>query len=266
MENDNKRLPGVHFAAPYLLNPVHPLKVDLVGAGGSGSQMLSALARINAALTDLGGLGLQVRVFDPDRVEEANIGRQLFSPSELGLNKAVALVSRFNRFYGTDWDAVNALYEMPCQGYEDTPNIVITCVDNLRSRSEIGRILEKASDESVRGPEHRTWYWLDLGNGQRTGQAVLGSVGIPQPECVGMRTVERLPFFTQRFDVSSIREEDSGPSCSMAEALRKQDLFINSSLVQLAGSLLWTLLHKGCISCAGFFLNLEDMVCAPIEL
>ena len=30
-----------------------------------------------------------------------------------------------------------------------------------------------------------------------------------------------------------VKEEESGPSCSLAEALEKQDLFINSTLAQL---------------------------------
>ena len=39
--------PTVHFVPQYFLNPVHPIKVTLVGAGGNGSQMLSALCRID---------------------------------------------------------------------------------------------------------------------------------------------------------------------------------------------------------------------------
>ena len=34
--------------------------------------------------------------YDPDIVTEANIGRQLFGPSDLGQNKAQCLVTRIN--------------------------------------------------------------------------------------------------------------------------------------------------------------------------
>ncbi len=34
---------------------------------------------------------------------QANIGRQLFSETELGQNKAVSLVTRINRFFGYAW-------------------------------------------------------------------------------------------------------------------------------------------------------------------
>ena len=89
----------IHYTDRYLLNPYHPVTVFVIGAGGTGSQVATGLARISVALQALGHPGLHVTVFDPDTVTEANIGRQLFSGSELGLNKAAALVTRINRFF-----------------------------------------------------------------------------------------------------------------------------------------------------------------------
>ncbi len=43
---------------------------------------------MNVALQVLGHPGLHVTVFDPDIITEANIGRQLFSETELGQCKA----------------------------------------------------------------------------------------------------------------------------------------------------------------------------------
>ena len=57
----------------------------------TGSQVITNLARMSMALQALGHPGLHVTVFDPDTVSQANIGRQLFSETELGLNKAVSL-------------------------------------------------------------------------------------------------------------------------------------------------------------------------------
>ncbi|WP_316848699.1 hypothetical protein [Pedobacter agri] len=37
----------VHIVYPYLISPTNPVSVNLIGAGGTGSQMLTALARIN---------------------------------------------------------------------------------------------------------------------------------------------------------------------------------------------------------------------------
>src|SRR5580704_2115494 len=96
---------NVHFIDNYLINPTNPVSINLIGTGGTGSQMLSALARINQSLIALQHPGLCVKAFDDDKVSEANLGRQLFSQSEIGLNKAAVLVNRLNRFFGTNWKA-----------------------------------------------------------------------------------------------------------------------------------------------------------------
>ena len=79
----------IHFTDNYLLNPTNPVKVNLIGAGGTGSQVLTALARMNHALTELGHAGLHITLWDDDIVTEANLGRQLFADCELGLFKVL---------------------------------------------------------------------------------------------------------------------------------------------------------------------------------
>lgn len=252
-----------HFVPQYFLNPLHRITVSLIGAGGNGSQMLSALARIDTAVRSLGQKGLHVTVYDPDTVEAPNAGRQLFSLAEIGLNKADCLVTRFNRSYGLDWTSVPEKY-VPAP--DNLGNIIVTCVDNIGTRIDVGKAFRKADRPSgVPQPEHYAYYWLDLGNARRTGQAVLGSNRIAQPE-TGRRTAEYLPLATEVFDFRKIKEEDSGPSCSMAEALTRQDLFINSVLVSHAASLLWSLLNDVAIENRGFWLNLETCRVAPMEI
>lgn len=99
-----------HFTHEYILNPSHRVTVNLVGAGGTGSQVLSALARMDYALYKLGHPGLYVRVYDDDVVTDANIGRQLFRGADIGQNKANVLVTRINTFFGVDWEAVQERY------------------------------------------------------------------------------------------------------------------------------------------------------------
>lgn len=65
-----------HFSDSYLLDPRHPVTVNVIGAGGTGSQVVTSLARMDTALRKLGHPGLFVRVYDPDTVGESNIGRQ----------------------------------------------------------------------------------------------------------------------------------------------------------------------------------------------
>lgn len=99
-----------HFSDSYLIDPRHPVTVNVIGAGGTGSQVITSLARMDLALRRLGHPGLFVRVYDPDRVSESNIGRQLFSEADLGLNKAQCLITRINRFFGNDWTAIPQYY------------------------------------------------------------------------------------------------------------------------------------------------------------
>ena len=101
----------VHFTENSLINPTNPVTVNLIGAGGTGSQVLTALARMNHALTELNHAGLSVRLWDDDVITEANLGRQLFAESELGFYKSVALINRVNRFFGSYWKDENQKVE-----------------------------------------------------------------------------------------------------------------------------------------------------------
>lgn len=50
---------------------------------------------------------------------------------------------------------------------------------------------------------------------------------------------------------------DTAPSCSMADALRKQSLVINQAIAVQAFNLLWTLFRTGTLKYSGVFVNLE---------
>lgn len=44
----------IHYTDRYLLNPHHPVTVFIIGAGGTGSQVTTNLARMSIALQALG--------------------------------------------------------------------------------------------------------------------------------------------------------------------------------------------------------------------
>ncbi len=46
----------IHYTANYLLNPHHPVTIFVAGAGGTGSQVVTNLARMDMALQALGEL------------------------------------------------------------------------------------------------------------------------------------------------------------------------------------------------------------------
>lgn len=254
----------VHFTHEYLLNPYHPLSVYVIGAGGTGSQVVTALARIDCSLRTLGHKGMHVTVFDDDIVTEANLGRQLFTPMETGCNKADVLVTRVNRFFGLGWDSMPCRY--PGKGADDAANIIISCVDNAKARVKIGKKL-RTYRETEGDDRKMLYYWLDFGNTADTGQAVLGTLKkLKQPKSKDAEPVGKLPCIDELFDLSSVKEKDSGPSCSLAEALEKQDLFINSTLANLGCNLIWKLITNGSVEYNGLFLNLRNMKTNPINL
>ncbi|MDQ3048402.1 MAG: PRTRC system ThiF family protein [Bacteroidota bacterium] len=261
-----KSITKTHYTAAELINPQHPVTVALVGVGGTGSQVLNNLARIHSSLRSLSHPGLHVTAYDSDVITEANLGRQLFSRAELGMNKANALVTRINRFYGNTWDAVPLNYNT--KNSSAGQNILITCVDNVSIRKDIGKFFDENGPHSNKyRPEIKNYYWMDFGNSRNSGQVVLGTYGIiKQPKKV-KGTSDKLPTITTMFpDLERHEKADQGPSCSLAEALIKQDLFINSTLAQFGCNILWKMFRELRIQYHGGFINLENWNTNPIKI
>jgi PRTRC genetic system ThiF family protein len=263
--------PSVHIVEKVLLNPYNPITVNLIGAGGTGSQFLTALGRMNHALIELNHPGLMVRVFDDDKVEPANLGRQLFPTADLGMYKAVALVNRINLFFGTNWKAITERYNK--ETIQADPDLrmaefTISCVDTVSARFEIAELL-MGMDKRVTYMRSRPLYWMDFGNSKDTGQVVLATLtAIQQPESKKFEVVDSLPLVTNEFGELLKQSEttDNTPSCSLADALGKQDLFINSALANLGASLLWQMFREGMLFNRGFFLNLKEFRTTPIKV
>jgi sulfur-carrier protein adenylyltransferase/sulfurtransferase len=223
-----------------------PIKVLVVGAGGTGSQVITALAQMNHALRSLDHHGLDVTVVDDDTVSEANVGRQWFFKSDIGQFKADVLVNRINMTLGTRWKAsackISASHRVDDQ-------IVIGCVDTRQARYNIMRAME----EGCSGLS----YWLDFGNRSHDGQVILGQVSHARRKT---NPDSKLPHVGELFPEiidPKIVDKDEGPSCSLAEALTKQSLFINRTLVSHGMAMLWELLHTGVIEHHGVFVNLK---------
>ena len=213
-----------------------PVRVLLAGCGGTGSHALSGLARLHTCLRAVDHPGLEVTAADPDRVSEANVGRQLFAASDLGHPKADVLVHRLNLWYDLAWQArpepVTADFA-PDRGAD----LLIGCVDSAAARHALDACARAA----------RIPFWLDCGNDDRWGQVVLG-----QP--VG---TDRLPTVLEIFP--DMRDAgDTGPSCSLAESLGRQGAFINQAIATLALDALWTMFRSGRIDRFAWFLNLAD--------
>ena len=248
----------IHYTSNWIVNPTQPLTIFLIGAGGTGSNMLSALAIINKSLIALGHPGIFVTVFDDDKVEEPNIARQLFYASDLGLFKAQVLVERINRAFGYAWRYETERYT----SNNKTANITISCVDSVESRKAIAEAVHNNS----RGTDHeRQYYWMDCGNDITSGQIYLGTtLDITQPKSK-MKVIKFLKSPIEYF--KGLKDsKDDGPSCSLAGALSKQDLFINRTIANYAGHMLWTLIKDARINYQGIYINLQSLQTNPIPL
>ncbi len=237
-----------HFLPARLLED--EVRIDLVGCGGNGSQMLTGLARLNHALTALGHPGLIVTAYDPDTVSEANVGRQLFSPSDVGLNKAAILVHRLNAWFGLRWGAIEHAYA--ASPFGEDAHIVVSCVDSRRSRARLAGM--------------RALYWMDLGNRAADGQVVLGTCGeIDQHQTGG---APKLPTAAELFPeiADATLPEDDAPSCGLAQALERQELFVNQAVVTPALEILWRLFRFGSIDWHGAFVNLAAGTMRPLPV
>lgn len=262
--------PRVHFTDSYIMNPTHPVTVNLVGAGGTGSRVLTHLASLDCTLRALGHPGLQVTLYDPDHVTEANFGRQLFSASEIGFNKAACLVSRVNNFFGIGWRAVPRIFPAKLKDLprSECANITITCTDNIKSRLDTDALLGGAAAAGGFAEYAHPVYWMDLGNTKTSGQVVLGTLGkgVSQPSSGKYETVSSLKTVTQMVKYSSIEVKDTGPSCSQAEALNHQDLYINSALAVFGCDILWKMFRHGMIEHRGVYVNLDTLTTNPIAV
>jgi PRTRC genetic system ThiF family protein len=265
-----KTLPAIHFTDTTLLDPANPITVNLIGAGGTGHRMLTELVRMHISLQAFGRPGLQVNLFDDDIITEANRGRQLFAQSEIGHFKSVILINRINRFNGTNWKAVperfgtKTLHLLPSLG---KANIYISCVDTASARFDIATALRKVCNSS-RNDRAKPFYWMDLGNSRYTGQLILSTLaGIKQPESERFRPVAVLPKVTDEFKelLESVDDKDE-PSCSQAEALKKQDLYVNTALAVYGAELLWQMLTDGMIENRGLFLNIKKFKMVALKV
>ncbi|MEJ8838147.1 PRTRC system ThiF family protein [Ramlibacter sp. AN1133] len=233
------------------------VEILLVGAGGTGSRILEKLVCLHRALIAKGHpAGLMVTVVDPDTVSPANIARQAFYPGDVGGYKADVLVNRANMALG-DVRWKSAIARLDTRAGLDGFDLVVGAVDNRAGRLAILRGLENCMSGSR--------YWLDTGNRASDGQVVLGEVPSRRRQT---DSKERLPhvgeLYPQLIDPAA-EDPDDAPSCSLAQALERQALYINAAVSDFAMNILWTLFTDGQIDIHGAFINMKRMTVTPLR-
>src|SRR5438067_1793617 len=110
MSLDFSFLKAASILKPRLENG-YSLQFVQVGAGGTGSWLAPHLCRIAKILQHQHSLNLSVKIIDPDHVEQPNLVRQNFCPTELGCNKAETLALRYGAALGLEVVAITQPFD-----------------------------------------------------------------------------------------------------------------------------------------------------------
>jgi PRTRC genetic system ThiF family protein len=177
-------------------------------------------------------------------VEPKNVGRQLFSPSDVGRNKAQALAARFNALFGLAITAIPAMATPPVlQRTRATAmgdlGILVGAVDTASGR----RVLHDAL-------RTQPWHiWLDCGNHEASGQVCIGTTTDPQ----GLRNTvlgdacTALPAPSLQYPDLLAEPESQPAALACAEAMQAnvQSLLINQAMSAIAAQYLaQVVLHR----------------------
>lgn len=137
--------------------------IMVVGCGGTGGFVAEGLCRL------LVGKKADIILVDHDRVERHNLRRQCFYESDMGKFKSQALAERLSRLYGREivFSVCPYSRELDLTGNNQRTHvdIIIGCVDNAAAR------------ESIDDTDMSWSWWIDAGNGEHSGQVLIGSVG-----------------------------------------------------------------------------------------
>lgn len=224
--------------------------ITVVGAGGTGSQLCDQLASLERALRELGHPGFRVTVFDPDRVTRASVGRQRFTPADVGGNKALLLVNRIRQFYQVEWEARPEAHDPVV--YQSC-DLLITCVDQALYRANLGKANAGRAINTL---------WIDAGNAASHGQVVAGHLGEPSG---GRRLPNVFDLYPELASMHAVDRE--APSCSAEESLRRQSWPVNRAAALHITDLLWTLFTSGAITrhAVHFTVNPMTSTWVPID-
>jgi|GEM_PF-405757 len=155
-----------------------PDVIVVVGVGGTGAFVADGLCRLTREFEEI-----PILLIDPDRVEERNLIRQAFYPSDLGKFKARVVAERLAALYGrrvgfsvtsftTDiirefhshLEGVNESFgQLYPSGKYVGWDLIIGCTDNPGARDDLAH--------SVQFPS----WWIDAGNGDNSGQVFIGN-------------------------------------------------------------------------------------------
>jgi len=226
--------------------------VVLVGCGGTGSFVAEGLCRLLPLETS-------IILVDHDRVEPHNLLRQNFCQEDLGKVKSQALAERlthrYNRAIGYSvapfhHDEMNQSWG-PGMSQRIQNNLYIGCVDNAAARRQLSEVCRWGT----------TW-WLDAGNGNNSGQVLIGNTNGIQIDGSFLPAAEiakKLPspgWQSPSLLIPAAGELAPRPDCAERVETGEQSAVINQAMATLTLEFVRRLL-AGNLPWMGAYLDLD---------
>ena len=222
----------------------------LIGAGGTGSWLAPAVARVARQMKERGQTPT-VYFVDSDVIEEANVMRQAFCDGEVGGYKSFSLAARYSQAWGVEITALQIrftveLFNAHCRWYNPGLTVLIGCVDNAAGRQVMAEIIRRQADY-LRGEAVPKIWWLDAGNGRTSGQVLLGNTFDGERLCKAFVLPDRcnaLPAPSLQYpDLLVPRPEERWSaaqrmSCEQMALANAQSLTVNQMVAAIAADYL----------------------------
>lgn len=234
--------------------------ITIVGCGGTGGFVAEGICRL------LGDRKTRLLLIDYDRVERHNLRRQAFYEEDLWKFKSQALAERLCRRYGRE--IMYSVYPFAPENMDGAfsmrhyarglNGLIIGCVDNARARQSI--------QDGARG-----WHWwIDAGNGEHSGQVLIGNINDVHHLNGGFNpvdhTVSKLPMPTLQEPALLIPptapvEQDL--DCAEAVDANLQSPVVNQTMASLVLQFVSRLL-EGKLTWMGAYVDLDAGTLRPI--
>ena len=255
------------FSQAAVVMPVeyNTLRFIVVGAGGTGSFIVPALARLIYELKQQQNKSAEMVIVDPDVVETGNIPRSNFCFAEVGRYKAQTLAERVSMAWGIETSF--SCERLDPEKHLKSSNsdyrslaIIVGCVDNYLARREMHRALDEFRSY---GDASRVW-WIDGGNGRSSGQVLLGSTTMrlkPEQYFTGTSICRALPAPSlQHPDLLEPESTTTVAEVSCPERIRlgEQGLNINQRVAVEMAEMLSSMLLTRSLKRYAVYFDLES--------
>lgn len=231
--------------------------IIVFGCGGTGSYVIPNIARLLSTINPEERQVPKLTVIDGDKVEEKNLIRQNFVYHDVGKNKADVMASRYSGAFGIEISAIDKYVDKENDivnliDYDST--LILSCVDNIRTRLNIKKALEKSYIECI---------WVDSGNEEKTGQVIVSSNGRYFYEDsylgeAGFPIMDVFDHFPELVERAKETKEQSQLSCAELAESSPQYGFINATAATIMCNFAFDLINKNKIKVCRTDFSIEN--------